>query len=271
MGQYSAIEWTDHTFNPWWGCTKVSPGCKFCYAETLSGRYGHDVWGPRATRRTFGEQHWQEPLKWQRNAQDQSRRMRVFCASMADVFEDSQSLDVERQRLWTLIAETPALDWLLLTKRPEHMQRLTPWGNEWPNNVWAMTSVENQDLAEERIPALLEVPAVVRGLSVEPLLGSVDLTPWLDQIHWVIVGGESGSQARPMQPTWAYHVRDQCRAAGVPFFFKQWGAWSPEVTTPNTEPLLIRRSKRSAGRLLEGELWDQLPDVAEIAQCCTLP
>lgn len=122
MGKNSRIEWTDHTFNPWWGCTKVSEACKNCYAEAWSKRVGQQVWGPQAERRFFGERHWLEPLKWNADAAAHGKRLRVFCASMADVFEDRRSLDPWRSKLWELIEATPQLDWLLLTKRPEHVQ-----------------------------------------------------------------------------------------------------------------------------------------------------
>ncbi len=270
MGQQSAIEWTDHTFNPWWGCTKVSPGCTHCYAETLSNRYGHDIWGPKKSRRTLGDKHWQEPIKWNALASQKERRARVFCASMADVFEDNPSIEAERDKLWALIDETPMLDWLLLTKRPENMHRFAPWNSSWPANVWAMTSVENQEQAEKRIPKLSMVPAAVRGLSVEPLLGPVDLEPWLGEIQWVIVGGESGPNARPMHPNWARSVRDQCQAADVAFFFKQWGNWSPsgnmrvrtyafQDNDPCGPIILYNLGKHASGRLLDGRTWDELP------------
>lgn len=282
MGQQSTIEWTDHTFNPWWGCTKVSPGCTHCYAETWSERYGHDIWGPRKSRRTFSEHHWQDPLRWNRSATQQGHRMRVFCASMADVFEDNPSIESERRRLWSLIAETPMLDWLLLTKRPENMLRFTPWKDSWPSNVWAMTSVENQEYADERIPVLSQVPAIVRGLSVEPLLGPVDLRPWLDHIQWVIVGGESGREARPINPLWVRNIRDQCLAANVPFFFKQWGEWSPVTSDTNAyEQLLLtdnnfrehmhRSGKKASGRLLDDKTWDALPVVDEAEHSMKIP
>lgn len=258
MGQNSAIEWTDHTFNPWWGCIKVSQGCKNCYAETLSSRYGHDVWGPTNKRRTFGENHWLEPIKWNKSAELQNVRMRVFCASMADVFEDNPGVESERAKLWSLISVTPMLDWLLLTKRPENIQRLTPWRNDWPTNVWAMTSIEDQDTAEERLPLLIQVPAVVRGLSVEPLLGKVNLEPWLNRVQWVIVGGESGPGARPMDIAWVRSIRDQCLNHGVPFFFKQWGEWSPSSDIIHKNKM-IRTGKKASGRLLDNIYWNQLP------------
>lgn len=259
MGQNSSIEWTDHTFNPWWGCTKVSPGCKSCYAETWANRYGHDIWGPRKRRRTFSESHWQEPLKWHRHASEQGRRMRVFCASMADVFEDNRSIEGERERLWQIIDETPMLDWLLLTKRPENMRKFARWKDGWPMNVWAMTSVENQDEAERRIPALLQVPAIILGLSVEPLLGKVDLSPWISAIDWVIVGGESGSSARPMDPAWVRNLRDQCQDAKTAFFFKQWGEWAPDCDKLENEHSMIRKGKKLSGRCLDGQIWSQVP------------
>jgi len=264
MGKLSSIEWTDHTFNPWWGCTKVSPGCIHCYAETWSSRYGHDIWGPKKERRVFGEKHWQGPLKWNREAFQNQQRMRVFCASMADVFEDNKGIETERQRLWRLIEETPMLDWLLLTKRPENIARFFPWKEDYPKNVWMMTSVENQEQAQKRVPVLASAPALIRGLSVEPLLDAVDLTPWLHQIQWVIVGGESGRDARPMRIEWVRRLRDQCHKAGVPFFFKQWGEWHPEINDaiPEINKISMKRiGKRVSGRVLDGREWNELPLV----------
>src|SRR6266542_5608953 len=172
MGQNSKIEWTHHTFNPWWGCVKVSPGCEHCYAETLSARYGHRVWGPAKTtsRRLFGPDHWADPLKWNAVAQRESVRHRVFCASMADAFEDHPLLQPARDMLWQTIEATPWLDWLLLTKRPENISRLlpTPWLVEPRANVWLGTSVEDRRRAAERIPQLASIRAAVRFLSCEP-------------------------------------------------------------------------------------------------------
>jgi protein gp37 len=273
MAENSPIEWTDHTFNPWWGCTKVSPGCKHCYAETWANRYGHNVWGPTRSRRFFSESHWRQPHKWHQDALATGERARVFCASMADVFEDHPDIAAERDRLWSLITETPMLDWLLLTKRPENMRKFAPWDGAWPSQVWAMTSVENQEMADKRLPLLLDVPAVVRGLSVEPLIGPVDLRPWLAEVQWVIVGGESGPKSRPMHPSWVRDLRDQCLAADVPFFFKQWGNWIPVPTAVGGETLvrvipgethphdqlMKRQSKKAAGRTLDGRVWNELP------------
>lgn len=245
MGENSKIEWTHHTFNPWWGCVKVSPGCANCYAESFAKRTGHDVWKEDGERRLFGDKHWAEPVKWNAEAKAAGVRCRVFCASMADVFEDHLSLDEPRERLLALIDDTPHLDWLLLTKRPENIIPLMDRamrGNFDPQrtfarhlpNVWLGTTVENQAMANKRIPKLLEVAAKVRFLSCEPLLSHVDLTRPVgvgyripDGIHWVICGGESGPRARPMHPEWACSLRDQCASADVPFFFKQWGEWMP--------------------------------------------
>ena len=265
MAKNSKIEWTDHTFNPWWGCEKVSPGCAHCYADTFAKRVGHGgskpkLWGPDSERRMFGDKHWAEPLAWNRAAAEAGTRARVFCASMADVFEDRPELRAPRARLFELIRQTPHLDWLLLTKRPEnadhlwteaHAKATSPFYDDapvWRPNVWLGTTVEDQQRANERIPHLLRVPAAVRFLSCEPLLGSVALDPtWLpahteplifskrvareregwvgNGLGWVIAGGESGPGARPMHPDWARSLRDQCSAARVPFLFKQWGEW----------------------------------------------
>jgi len=203
MGKNSRIEWTDHTFNPWWGCTKVSEACKNCYAEAWSKRVGQQVWGPKAERRFFGDRHWLEPLKWNADAAERGERRRVFCASMADVFEDRRILDPWRSKLWELIDATPQLDWLLLTKRPEHVEAFTPWRVHWPHNIWLGTTVEDQMAAETRLPHLEKIPAAVRFISAEPFRGALQIQPWLGiTIDWVITGGESGPKARPSSPSW---------------------------------------------------------------------
>lgn len=222
MAEHSKIEWTHingnpgHTFNPWWGCQRVSPACEHCYAETFSKRLGKKVWGVTAERLFFGDKHWQEPLAWHRKAIKKAERHGVFCGSMCDIFEDRRELDGHRERLWKVVESTTSLDWLLLTKRPESVAVMAPWGESWPANVWLGTTVEDQRRADERLPHLLQHPAVVRFLSVEPLLGPVDLRPFLPHVDWVILGGESGGGARPMQIEWARSVRDQCTQVGVP-------------------------------------------------------
>ncbi len=275
MGQNSSIEWTDHTFNPWWGCTKVSPACDNCYAELWAKRMGHQVWGSQANRRFFTDHHWKEPLAWNDEARIEKRRRRVFCASMADVFERRAELSSERERLWKLIDATPWLDWLLLTKRPQNVAHLAPWKEQWPRNVWLGTTVENQLYAERRLPLLLKHPAAVRFLSCEPLLGPIDLRTWfhrkgLHPISWVITGGESGPGARAMHPDWPTGLLRQCQEAGVPFHFKQWGHWVPAELTDEGPPRLLtfdsgrpvqmaRLPKKLAGRILEGTTWNGLP------------
>lgn len=273
MGKNSRIEWTDHTFNPWWGCTKVSEACKHCYAEAWSKRVGQKVWGPKAERRFFGERHWLEPIKWNLTAVNEQERRRVFCASMADVFENRRSLDPWRDKLWDLIEATPQLDWLLLTKRPELVTKLTRWSDHWPRNVWLGTTVENQDAADSRLPHLAEIPAAVRFISTEPLVGPLDVRPWIGTvIDWVITGGETGAKARPSSPSWFRELLGQCAAADVPFHFKQWGDWVPgktlhgEAKTAITREVddgtvMLRVGKKVAGRLLDGEKWDGLPQV----------
>ena len=253
MGRHSAIEWTDHTFNPWWGCVKVSPACAHCYAEAWSKRVGLDLWSEISPRRFFSEIHWNEPLTWDRAAARERVRRRVFCASMADVFEIRDDLISWRKKLWDLIERTPNLDWLLLTKRPENAQSAVPWGKRWPSNVWLGTTVENQEWARRRIPYLAKTPAAVRFLSCEPLLGPLDLSPWVSSIHWVIVGGESGHHARPLDPMWVLAMRDQATSAGIAFHFKQWGEWK------SLDGIMRRMGKKAAGRILEGRFWDQLP------------
>jgi protein gp37 len=275
MGQNSSIEWTDHTFNPWWGCTKVSPGCQNCYAELWAKRTGHQVWGKDKQRRFFNDRHWDQPVIWNEEAAKTKTRRRVFCASMADLFERNRSLNIWRERLWSLIEATPLLDWLLLTKRPENVEQMMPWKREWPENVWLGTTVENAEYAAMRLPLLLKYPAAIRFLSCEPLLGPIDLRPWacarnVYRIDWVIAGGESGPGARPMHPDWASSLLHQCQELNVPFQFKQWGHWVPAELSSDNEPRtlifknerpvnMVRLAKKAAGRILEGATWDGLP------------
>jgi protein gp37 len=267
VGEFSGISWTDHTFNPWVGCMKVGPGCDNCYAEAMDARYapkGETVaphWGPGAPRRRTVPSNWAKPLKWDRDAKKAGIRYRVFCASLADVFDNE--VDEEwRADLFKLIAETPHLDWMLLTKRIGNVRGMLPddWGHGWPN-VWIGATIVNQAEADRDIPKLLRVPAMIRWLSMEPLLEPVDLTRlpgsdaapvgppvpssrfdaltgqrWflntgnfrrvpLDEpgpaIDWVIVGGESGPGARTMDLDWARAIGQQCKASGVAFHFKQ--------------------------------------------------
>jgi protein gp37 len=280
MAKDSAIEWTHHTFNPWWGCTKVSPGCKHCYAETWAKRVGQDVWGPKADRRELSDAYWRQPIAWNAEALWTGKRARVFCASMADVFEDRRDLDARRERLWHVIEATPQLDWLLLTKRPQNVAELAPYGDRWPDNVWLGATAENQKWLEKRMLELRQLKARILFLSCEPLLGALDLAPWIAaaragvarMVDWIITGGESGHHARPMNPDWARSLRDQCVAAGIKFHFKQHGNWrqvtprqangyeTKTIFLSSGERILIANmGKKKAGRHLDGETWDELP------------
>ncbi len=361
MSENSKIEWTDHTFNPWIGCTKVSPGCAHCYAAAQDKfrNWTPEGWGQGKPRKRTSIANWREPVKWNAAAaafpwkcpackcaitdhsyeSDPSfncsncgkaplvpNRPRVFSASLADWLDDDGVPIEWLADFLQLIHATPHLDWLLLTKRPENWlprieavfqllntdraaYELRPGAAElvgrWfgeppyqqaPANVWIGTTVEDQARADLRIPALLAIPAKVRFLSCEPLLGPVDLSRVVvgeeridydplrgkelpgavcrDRIHWVICGGESGGQARPMHPEWARSLRDQCAAAGVPFFFKQWGewGWSESLLATGAAPYLFvepngktdrddgtlasammyRVGKKAAGHLLDG-------------------
>lgn len=256
MAETTGIEWCDHTFNPWTGCTKVSPACDHCYAESWAKRSGQVQWGNHPRKRT-SKDYWRQPWKWNREACVSGVRRKVFCASLADVF-DNQIPEEWRLELFDLIDSCRDLDWLILTKRPQNIKKMLPpdwdWISGWPH-VWIGTTVENQSEAEKRIPSLLDIPTKIRFLSCEPMLGPIDLSHcgnhytgsgplhlwrpghgenggWRKQfsepppqIHWVICGGESGPGARPMHIEWAKSLRDQCAAADVPFFFKQWGEW----------------------------------------------
>lgn len=269
MGQDSKIEWTHHTFNIVWGCVQVSPACSDCYAKRLAERYGFDVWGKDKPRRVLGEAYWREPLKWNRNAQQSGERKRVFCSSMADVFEDHPTVAEQRLRLWPLIESTPWLDWLLLSKRPENMRAMLP--QEWlyspRRNVWLGATIENQELLEPRADALLGTPAAVHFFSCEPLLGPLDIKGY--RPAWIIAGGESGPRARPSHPDWFRNLRDQSLANGIKFHFKQWGEYGPmpaamlEINSNFRANDPYRFGKKAAGRLLDGRTWDGIPKGGE--------
>lgn len=236
MGEVTKIAWTGTvspdgtlvkgaTFNPVWGCTKVSPGCKFCYAEALDLRFHAEDrhWGPNAPRKEFGDGHWNEPLQWNRKAQASGIRRKVFSGSMCDIFED-EFPEKTRERLFDTIARTPWLDWLLLTKRPANIAGMLPptWGDGWAN-VWLGASAEDQEWLDRRLASLVAVPARIHFLSAEPLLGPVTL-PTNSGLDWVIIGGESGEHARPFHLEWAESLVRQCSEAGIPAFVKQMGA-----------------------------------------------
>ena len=266
MAKNSAIEWTNHTLNFWWGCLKVSPGCENCYAETFSKRVGRKSWGPPQTTdrwRTKGP--WRDVLKWDAAARAEGVRQRVFCQSMSDFFEDHPQVADWRAEACQILERLTNLDIQLLTKRPENIKRMVPahWLTDWPAHIWIGTSVENQETADQRIPHLLAIPAMVHFLSIEPLLGSIDLldVDGRELIDWVIVGGESGPKARPMDPDWVRGLREQCLSAGIPFFFKQWGEYGPVFNSYTTKSGsdMVRLGKKEAGRLLDGVEWSEFP------------
>lgn len=233
MAKHSSIEWTGATWNPWHGCTKVSVGCQYCYMYREKQRYGQDPRVVARSRTTFFD-----PLRWEEPTL-------IFTCSWSDFF--IAEADLWRDEAWGVIRETPHHTYQILTKRPERIVQCLPrdWGNGWPN-VWLGVSVETQDCLFRK-EILREVPGQLRFISAEPLLGQLDLGS-LQDIHWVITGGESGPNARPMNPDWARGVRDQCISAGVAYFHKQNGgarkidgAWG--------------------GRLLDGRTWDDIPET----------
>ena len=249
MGKETNISWCHHTANFWHGCQRWSPGCQNCYAETFSNRMGKHIWGPPATTdREYKKGVWSELLKWDKQAGRDGERRRLFVQSMSDFLEDHPQVTELRNRAIDLLENLQNLDVLLLTKRLENAPKfLSTWYNNWPSHVWMGVSVENQEYADKRIPLLVDIPAKIRFLSCEPLLGKVVLPviesyvfpdgfenngPIMphgigvyenpdDFIHWVIVGGESGNGCSPMQVEWAQSLHDQCKQSSVAFFMKQ--------------------------------------------------
>jgi|SRR5581483_7630515 len=246
MAKNSGIAWTDDTANFWWGCVKVSPGCENCYAETLSKRVGMDIWGPaKTTQREYKKAVWRDLIKWDRESRESGTRRKVFVQSMSDFLEDHPQVVDWREEAKRLMVSLTNTDILMLTKRPENAERfLGDWFKNWPAHVWFGVSTENQEMADKRIPLLLQVPAQVLWLSVEPQLGLIDLRKYLfpvstvswgsgyddwdfdvdpSPINWVVVGGESGVHCRPFDIEWARELRQECAEAEVAFFMKQLG------------------------------------------------
>jgi protein gp37 len=231
MASTTSIAWTDRTFNAWWGCTRIGPGCDHCYAAAFDHRIGGSHWGAGRERRYFGDHHWAEPLGWNAQAERAGVPSLVFCSSMADVF-DNEVEQRHRTRLWALIRATPRLTWQIVTKRIGNAPRMLPtdWGAGYPN-VWLLATVVNQAEVDRDIGKLATVPAAVHGLSVEPQLGPIALPAAVrGDRWWVIVGGESGGKARPFDIGWARSLRDQCRATGAVFFMKQVGTRPVGIT-----------------------------------------
>lgn len=246
MSDHSAIEWTEATWNPVTGCDQVSPGCAHCYAKTFAERFrgvpGHPY--ERGFDLQLRTERLEQPLEWKRPRV-------IFVNSMSDLFHEDVPLGYI-QRVFDVMRRADWHTFQVLTKRADRAAALA-FELVWPANVWMGVSVENQRWTT-RIDALRAIPAAVRFLSCEPLLGPLSLD--LEGIDWVIVGGESGPRARPMRADWAREVREQCAAAGTAFFFKQWGAYDEAG---------IRRGKKHAGRVLDGRTWDEMPANRNLA------
>lgn len=285
----SKIEWTEYSWNPVSGCTPISEGCQNCYAKRMSkrlaGRCGYPADDPFKV--TLHPDRLSEPLKWK-------KPRRIFVCSMGDIFHEevpdefigeifSIILDTEHKHTYLILTKRPkrALEWF--RKHPKGIfvganSFYEPIYYRWPlQNVWFGVTTENQARADERIPILLEIPAAVRFVSVEPMLEPVDLSKWIycgdrPLLNWVICGGETGPGARPMHPDWARSLRDQCQAAGVPFFFKQWGEYKPLPFSGRDDGLhtlqeypgckydFVKVGKKNAGRILDGRIWDEFPE-----------
>ncbi len=241
MAEYSRIEWTDHTFNPWWGCVRVSPGCEHCYAEAWAKRVGEKVWGVSSPRRFFGPKHWKDVLKWDREAKRDGVIRSVFCGSMCDFAEinESVAIDETREWLWELTQHTKNLRWLMLTKRPENVLAVCPpaWRDGFPDNIWIGSTFEDQKRLDERFEYLRKIPAHLFA-SCEPLLESVKFFAvyHLTVLRWVIVGGESGPGARPYNLECGQRIVDACRRYCVPVFHKQIGSRPERMPGPVAWP-----------------------------------
>ena len=239
MGKETGISWTNHTFNPWWGCTEVTPGCDNCYARVLDARWGGDHWGKGKPRRTFGNKHWEEPWKWNKDAEASGVKAKVFCASMADVMDD-EAPEGQRERLWDVIDHTPHLIWQLLTKRPTRYTSYLPPEGFKHGNVWLGTSAENQHFYDLRWSVLRVVANdydLTSFISYEPALGPLRILGFAhnhenDRFEtvpdWIICGGESGSGRRTMEQKWAENLQSECEIAGVAFWMKQMSAQTPD-------------------------------------------
>ena len=273
MAEDTRIEWTDRTFNPWTGCTKISPGCDNCYAESWSKRSGHVVWGNNPRKRTT-EAYWKAPHAWQMQAPDfyvkHHRRQRVFCASLADVF-DNKVEPTWRSDLFGLIRQTPDLDWQLLTKRPQNISKMLPsdWGETGYDNVWLGFTAEDQIRFDQRKQFIDRVPAEVWFVSYEPAIGPLRLSAEDPIPDWIIIGGESGGRARPMSPNWVTNIMADCVKFGVAPFFKQWGNYANNPLTG--QPSLSLRDRKDidphgkGGGLVDGQIVREFPSAKRIS------
>ena len=273
MAQNTKIEWTDRTFNPWTGCTKISPGCDHCYAEIWSKRSGHVKWGGHPRRRT-SDVYWQAPLTWQAMAAEfharHGRRQRVFCASLADVF-DNQVDHGWRSDLFDLIRATPDLDWQILTKRSQNIESMLPadWGDRGFDNVWLGFTAEDQVRFDQRKTFMARIPARVWFVSYEPAIGALRITDGDPKPDWLIIGGESGGKARPLEPQWVDDMLADCGRWQVPAFFKQWGSYANNPLTNGAGMSLTDRKAidpyGKGGGLVGGRLIREFPDCSKPA------
>jgi len=231
MGKETGISWTHHSFNPYWGCTPVSPGCDNCYAEQFDRRLGGSHFGRRHPRRVFGDKHWNEPLLWNRDAAKENRKEYVFCASMADVMDDEAPAGA-LDRLYATIDATPNLIWQLLTKRPHRYKQRLPERFQHAN-VWLGATAENQQFYDvrwrilsefRRAPGWEDTPL---WISYEPAIGPVTMRGFDLKPDWVIFGGESGSRRRPVDAAWAEAIQSECQEFHCAFFMKQMSAFTP--------------------------------------------
>ena len=263
----SKIAWTDHTFNPWIGCQKVSPGCDHCYAEAQNAfrKWNGGTWGPHAPRKRTSVNYWKQPLRWNRKAEAFKRqyghRPQVFCASLADVF-DNQAPSSWREDMFELIRKCDQLDWLLLTKRPQNISKMLPldWGDGYPN-VWLGVTAEDQPHFDQRWKYLQKIPAPIKFVSYEPALGPLRLPTDGPFPDWVISGGESGGGARPVKRRWIRDIIADCRERGIAVFHKQWGVYPHNPLVVN-KGMSIKQAKAldkfgKGGCLVDGELvWE---------------
>ena len=266
MGENSEIEWTDHTFNPWIGCTNISPGCDHCYAEAMARQFGHAKWGDHPRNRT-SQANWAKPISWNRRAgefkREHGRRQRVFCASMADVF-DNQAPSDWRADLFAFILECRRLDWLLLTKRPQNIAKMLP--NDWQDgyrNVWLGITAEDQERFDQRWKHLKAIPAAIKFVSYEPAIGPLRLPNDGPLPNWLISGGESGPGARRTKPRWVRDIISECRRMDVVPFHKQWGNYASNPLVAE-RGLTIEEAKRldtwgKGGGLLDGKSVREFP------------
>lgn len=266
MAENSAISWTDHTYNAWEGCTKVSPACDHCYAERdRDHRYGTVQWGAGMPRRRMSEATRKKPHKWEREAEafkaQHGHYPRVFASSLCDVF-DNEVPDEWRDELWQVIRDTPRLCWMLLTKRIGNARKMLP--PDWPfSQAGLMATIVTQEEFDRDWPKLRDTPATWRGISMEPLLGPIDMSRHnIEGLGWVITGGESGPNARPSHPAWFQSLRDQCAAANIPYHFKQWGEWAPGENA-NFAATKIERTATWTGTLHGWEFSSLTPKESE--------